>query len=70
MGYHQLLVGREGHFVVPLKVAPWWPTLQNFHAVVLLCVPLRELERSTTTASWLHWMVVLRSYSAAGVLSK
>ena len=28
MGYHQLLVCHEGNFVVPLKVAPWWPTLQ------------------------------------------
>ena len=26
MGYHQLLVCHEGNFVIPLKVAPWWPT--------------------------------------------
>ena len=39
MGYHQLLVRREGNFIVPLKEAPWWPTWQGFHAVALLCAP-------------------------------
>ena len=39
MVYHLLLVCREGNFGVQLKVAPWWPTSQSFHAVALLRVP-------------------------------
>ena len=43
MGYHQLLVSREGNFVVPLnmlKVVPWWPTGFPCCSFVI-CIPLQ-----------------------------
>ena len=69
MGYHQLLVCHEGNFVVPLKIAPWWPTLQGFYAVAMLVHPVTEYLRRTSVrvgaqyhhcrlASWLHWVVL------------
>ena len=40
MVYHQLLVCHEGNIVVPLNVAPWWPTLQGFHGLQgVMCTP-------------------------------
>ena len=58
MAQPQLLVCYESDFGVQLKVAHWWPTLQSFHVLAFVCVPLHssrtvaplELERSTTTA--------------------
>ena len=71
MGYHQLLVCHEGNFVVPLKVAPWWPTGQGSHAVALLCapcyrVPSQYLYRRGVPplpSSRVATSMVLRSYS-------
>ena len=58
MVYHQLLVCCEGNFGVQLKVTTWWPTLQNGHAVALLCAP----DYHCRIAARLN-CVILRSYS-------
>ena len=52
-----------------LKVAPWWP-LYNFHVVALLHIPQVGAQcHYCRVAEWLQ-RVLLRSYSAAVVLSK
>ena len=73
-GSHGVLVCHEGNFVVPLKVAPWWPTWQGSHAVALLCAPyyrvpsqyLCKSRRGVLPSSRAATSMVLRSYSAAG----
>ena len=35
-----------------VKVAPWWPTLQGFHAVALLCAPCYRVPAQYLCESW------------------
>ena len=49
---HQLLVHSIGNFGVQLKETSWWPTLQDFHAVALLCAPHYKVSEQYLCESW------------------
>ena len=69
MGYHQLLVCLEGNCVVPLKVAPWWPTSQGFHAVAFLCAPrYRVPPQYLYGYTWWYYVATLQRARCGGTL--